>query len=259
MMTPPFQIRRGPEEYLLCWRLEDVQNQGAGTAAAVRFHDETDALYFLRSVISDSGLMQDLRLWLLGENRSFLMYAIEDADLMAQTARMLAWGELAVATTGSGGGDAEAEAPAAEAAGEEGILRKGDVLAMASRTTGTTPLQDEMAHRERSAVEPEEILPPEEEKTEDETELVATVDAEPPPKLAAHAAVEEHPELPSEAEVEEHPALAAEAEAGGDHVLETETVIDVKTPELETESSTEERPVLDIDLDVHRPHDDKKD
>jgi hypothetical protein len=41
----PLQIRKGTEEYFLCSRLEDC-------ASPLSFYDETEALFFLRSVIT---------------------------------------------------------------------------------------------------------------------------------------------------------------------------------------------------------------
>src|SRR5437016_4488445 len=111
-----------------------------------RCDDETEALYFLRSVITDSGLMHDLRTWLLSENHSSVMYAIADDDVMGHIARMLASGEIAAATMEIGEGEGEG----AGLGEEEGILRKSGVFAATPSTaTETTPRQDEVARREQ--------------------------------------------------------------------------------------------------------------
>src|SRR5437016_3709618 len=183
--------------------------------------------------------MHDLRTWLLSESRSFVMYIVGDDDVMEQTARLLASGQIAAASMEMGEGEGVALGE------EEGILRKSGVAAATPSTvTETTPRQDEMARREQTVVEPEEIVLPEEEP--EETELVAEVHAEPPPELAAGAEVEEHPELPSEAEVEEHPAFATEAEAGGQRVLETETAVE-QAPSVALEAEAGEQHVLETE------------
>ena len=244
-MLSPLQIRKGSEEYLLCWRLDDC-------SSPLRFYDETEALYFLRSVITDSGLMHDLRTWLLSENHSSVMYAIADDDVMGHIARMLASGEIAAATMEIGEGEGEG----AGLGEEEGILRKSGVFAATPSTaTETTPRQDEVARREQTAVEPEEIVPAKEEAEEpEETPLVAEVHAELPPELAPAAEVEAHPAFPTEAEAggqqvlaaeatvdEEAPTLAAEAETGEEHGLETETAV-------------EQAPVLTLEAEIAKEH-----
>jgi len=264
----PLQIRKGSEEYLLCWRLDDC-------SSPLRFYDETEALYFLRSVITDSGLMHDVRTWLLSENHSSVMYAIADDDVMAHIARMLASGEIAAATLEIGEGEGEG----AGLGEEEGILRKSGVFAATPSTaTETTPRQDEVARREQTAVEPEEIVPFEEEP--EETELAAEVHAEPPPELAPAAEVEGHPAFPTEAEAggqhvlaaeatvdEEAPTLAAEAETGEEHGLETETAVE-QAPALkleaeiakehgvatETETAAKEPPTVGAEAEAGEQH-----
>lgn len=97
------------DEYFLCWRLEDCRGGGSGEPSTLPFHDQTTALYFLRSVISDSGQMHDMRLWLQDKNNSFAMYAIDDHALMERTTLMLASGQLAAAAMeeGAAGGEKE--------------------------------------------------------------------------------------------------------------------------------------------------------
>src|SRR5207302_9991227 len=109
----------------------------------------------------------------------------------------------------------EGEGEGAGLSEEEGILRKSGVFAATPSTaTETTPRQDEVARREQTAVEPEEIVSSEEEP--EETPLVAEVHAEPPPELAPAAELEPHPAFPTDAEAGGQQVLAAEATADAD-------------------------------------------
>ncbi|HEY2379967.1 MAG TPA: hypothetical protein VGK48_02180 [Terriglobia bacterium] len=249
-MLAPFQITRGHEEYFLCWQLEDCGAEAAGSPGALRFYDETDALYFLHSLITDSGSMHDFREWLLSESRSFPMYAIADGDLMEQTARMLASGELAAATTAQGEGTADQEVQG-EAGQGEGFLRQGGVSA-ASSSAETTPLQDEMARREETAAASEEAAA-QQEQTEEAVELFATVNLEPPPESGADTEFEERPGLAAEEETAGDYALQAETAVGGTAAVGTEAAAAQDLASLETDTDVEGSSQVSADAEAGEP------
>jgi hypothetical protein len=147
--TPTLALQRGLEQFQLCTSLEDLKS---AKLSPVLFEDSTSALFFLRTVINDSGRFHDLRLWLQSSTHSFEIYAIDDDTLLDNTARLLTTGQLVVATGkggAGGGGDADAEAAS-------GILRpEGAAKDVLVSRTETTALEDETARRE-SAEESEE-------------------------------------------------------------------------------------------------------
>ena len=255
-------LRTGKDEYFLCWRLDDCRGAGSGEPSALPFHDQTTALYFLRSVISDSGQMHDLRLWLQEENDSFAMYAIDDHALMERTASMLASGQLAAATMEEGEAGGETEGTfRGDSSGESA---GGGAASSSQAAAEATPLQHETARRESAVSEMEEIvLGPE--KTEAPLVLAATVDSDQPPDLAAAAAVEAHPKpdtgveseqapaLESQADVEEPPALAAEAEVETPETVDTEVEPD-KPPALATDAEVDNPLVMAAEAEVEAPH-----
>jgi hypothetical protein len=158
-------LRKGQGEYQLCWRLDDCT--GDGTPTALPLQDPTTALYFLRGFINDSGQEHDLRLWLLNNNSSFEMYVVGNDEILDRTARMIASGQLVVASMEKGAGEGELE----------GILRPGGGgSSTLLSSVETTPLQDEMASAESAADEEaiavEEETPAEAETTWIELELL---------------------------------------------------------------------------------------
>ena len=155
-MFPTLALRRGPDEYHLCWRLEDCQDAGSGAPAELKFFDQISALYFLRGFITDSGHEHELRLWLQRRDYSFVMNCREESDVLDFAAMLIATGQLVVATL---------QGEAGEGDETEGIMRKGQGAAVVSRTVvESTPLQDEMARRESAeAVEEEAVVAGEQE------------------------------------------------------------------------------------------------
>jgi hypothetical protein len=239
-------LRSGINEYFLCRRVDDCKQPGLGKPAPLIFQDQTAALYFLRSVISDSGRMHDLRLWLLEDNDSFAMYAIEDHDVMERVARMLASGRLTAVASGEGGAEGETE----------GILR-GDSQTVGVQAAGgeaaaeATPLQDEAARRESAVAEMEEAVAAAE-PAEAPPALTATVDADQPPDLAASAATEEYPKFSTVAEVEEGPTVETQAQIEEPPGLVTVAEIE-PPPTLGTDAAVDAPPALETDATVDGP------
>jgi hypothetical protein len=145
-------LRRGPDEYQLCRSVEDSAD-GSGMPAIVPLDDPTTALYFLREFITDSGKQHDLRLWLLAQNSSFDMYAIDDDGILDYAAKMIASGQLVVAGGGEGSGSAADGGEAGSGSATEGIMRKGGGKSVLVSSVGSTPLQDEMASQQTPAEE----------------------------------------------------------------------------------------------------------
>jgi len=238
-MLSTLPLRVGRDEYLLCWQLDDCQGAGSGKPTALTFYDQASAFYFLRGVITDSGLMHDLRLWLLDQNQSFAMSVISDDELMARVAVMLASGDLAAATMEGSGAEKQRD------------FRPGGTGKTGQRADETVPLQDEAARRE-STVPPEEDVPDSEteaEPTEVLPVLAASVDAHEPPAMAARAAAEDHPEVASRADVEEGPAMGTEARVEKSPVLAADAEIE-EGHAIETEAHFEEPPVLAGEVEI---------
>lgn len=149
-MSSTLALRRGKEEYRLCWPLPD-RPAAAGPPSALNLHDEMSALLFLRSCMTNPAQEQDLRLWLQRCTYPSGMPVIPTADVLGQAAALIASGQLVVGPAETG---AEGEM--------EGILRKGEggggTAGRRTRTPEHTPLQEEMARRQERVAEEEVIV-----------------------------------------------------------------------------------------------------